>query len=62
VTTPKQVRARLWNPPNAVPDRGIDLGGKYAKLARWERIMREVAEHFEFEAEEKPVAKERGRK
>ena len=24
----REIRARLWRPPNAVHDRGIDLGGK----------------------------------
>lgn len=44
MTRAQQIRARLWRPPNAVPDRGIDLGGKDVKRALDEIAARKAAE------------------
>ncbi len=33
MTRHSEIKARLWDPPNAVPDQGIDLGGKAVAAA-----------------------------
>lgn len=44
MTRAQQIRARLWRPPNAVPDRGIDLGGKDVRRALDEIAARKAVE------------------
>lgn len=44
MTRAQQIRARLWRPPNAVPDPGIDLGGKDVKRALEEIATRNAVE------------------
>ncbi len=61
-TRAQQIRARLWRPENAVPDRGIDLGGKAAKAALAEIIQRRIIEHMQFVEAERRREKERGYK
>ncbi len=56
-----EIRARLWHPPNAVPDHGIDLGGKAAKAARAEIIQRNIIEHMQFSEAGRRSAKDNRR-
>lgn len=42
----RAVRARLWRPPNAVPDRGFE-NGKAVKAALAERMQQNIIEHLQ---------------
>ena len=44
----RAIRARLRNPPNAVLDRGIDLGGNAIALALAENMQRKIIEALQF--------------